>query len=68
MMKMIMKLLGAKYTLNGRYYWNLRTAMKDANNSYQREIVWSINHKKIYDNRMGALSIHPDANNFNPYQ
>jgi hypothetical protein len=54
--------------LNGSYYWKLPTAIKDANNSYQREIVWSIDYKKIYDNRMGALSIHPDAANFSPYQ
>ena len=61
-------LLRAKYMLNGSYYWKLPTAIKDANNSYQREIVWSIDYKKIYDNRMGALSIHPDAANFSPYQ
>lgn len=55
--------------LNKKYYWRLRTAIAEANNSYNREIVWSIDYKKVYDNRMGALSIlHPDAANFNPYQ
>lgn len=61
-------LLRARYMLNDRYYWKLSTAIAEANNSYQREIVWSIDYKKIYDNKMGAMSIHPDAANFNPYQ
>ena len=68
-MRMIMKhLLRAKYMLNGSYYWRLSTAIAKANDSMTREIVWSIDYKKVYDNKMGAMSIHPDAANFNPFQ
>jgi hypothetical protein len=61
-------LLRAKYMVNKRFFWKLSTAIAEANKSYTREIVWSIDYKKVYDNRMGALSIHPDAANFNPFQ
>ena len=40
-------LLRAKYQLEGRYYWKLSTAIKDANDIMHREIVWSIDYKKI---------------------
>ena len=70
MKRLIFKhLLRAKYQLEGRYYWNLRTAMKDANNSMHRAIVWNMDYKKMYDTRSQWESpLHPDAANFNPYQ
>ena len=58
-------LLRAKYMLNGRYYWNLRAAIVDANNSMQREIVWTVDYKKMYDSKSQWESpAHPDAANF----
>ena len=58
-------LLRAKYMLNGRYYWRLRTAIVEANNSANRAIVWSIDYKKMYDTKsLWESPIHPDANNF----
>ena len=51
--------------LNGRYYWNLRAAIVDANNSMQREIVWTVDYKKMYDSKSQWESpAHPDAANF----
>jgi len=64
-MRMIMKhLLRAKYMLNGSYYWRLSTAMAKANDSMTREIVWSIDYKKVYDTKSPWGNVHPDAANF----
>lgn len=58
-------LLRAKYQLEGRYYWKLSTAIKDANDSMHRAIVWSMDYKKMYDSKSRWESpVHPDANNF----
>ena len=69
----MMKLLGAKFMLNGKYYWNLGTAMDKANASGLRETVWSIGwassyYKPAYIAKNTGYYVHPDANNFNPYQ
>jgi len=58
-------LLRAKYMLEGRYYWKLSTAMKDANNSMHRAIVWTVDYKQAYVQQGAWSHVHPDAANFN---
>ena len=70
MMKMTMKLLGAKYMVGNptKFFWNFSSALAAARASHaMNETVWSIDYKKIYrhDGGMFRLSrMHPDANNF----
>ena len=68
MKKVIMKLLGAKYMLDGRYYWKLSTAKAHADNSTHRQIVWTLDYAKVYDTKSRWDYYHPDMANFNPYQ
>ena len=68
-----MKLLGANYMLNGKYYWSLGKAMDEAKKSGLREIVWSIGwlssyYAQAYVAKNTGYYVHPDANNYNPYQ
>ncbi len=74
------KLLRCKYhvgfsTANNwsrKYFWRLSSAIKFADTLPMRggaSIVWRNDHKPMYTARNGIdYSIHPDANNFNPYQ
>ena len=69
MKRLMMKLLGAKFMLNGKYYWSLGTAMDNANASGLRETVWSIGwassyYKPAYVAKSDWGHVHPDANNF----
>ena len=72
-MRTILKLLGAKYmvtsTTGTRYFWRLKSAIKEVEYSTHRDIVWSLDYKPAYvHNPMHINSLHPDANNYNPYQ
>ena len=73
MKRLIMKLLGAKFMLNGHYYWSLGTAMDEAKKSGLRETVWIIGwrssyYAKAYVAESRWTHTHPDAANFNPFQ
>ena len=65
-------ILRAKYMVNQKFFWYFSSAIEAARTSHAtREIVWSIDYKKMYvhDGGMFRLSkVHPDAYNFNPYQ
>ena len=69
MMKMIMKLLGAKYmvtSLTGtRYFWRLNSAIKAVQNKISRDIVWTLDYKAAYTHKPVFTSAHADANNYN---
>ena len=73
-MRAIYKLLGAKYVITNsegqHYFWRLATAKAYADNYPHREIVWTLDHAKVYDTRNQHRwgHVHYDANNFNPYQ
>ena len=76
MMKMIMKLLGAKYMVtrakaNGgtRYFWRLNSAIADVQKKdTSRQVVWTLDYHKAYVQEGAWSHVHPDANNYNPYQ
>jgi hypothetical protein len=55
-----------------KYFWRLSSAIKFADTLPMRggaSIVWRNDHKPMHTARNGIdYSIHPDANNFNPYQ
>jgi hypothetical protein len=68
MKRMMMKMLGAKYILNGTYYWSLGTAMDEAKKSGLREIVWLIGwsssyYQQAYVAKSDSVSYHLDATN-----
>ena len=67
-MRTFMKLIGAKYTVCGKYFWRLKNAMAygEAN---APAIVFTIDWGKVRHFKSHSYScVHPDANNFNPYQ
>jgi hypothetical protein len=68
-MKMMMKLLGAKYMVTSytgtRYFWRLNTAIKAVKNSTSRDIVWTLNYKPAYTHNPVFTSAHADAANYN---
>ena len=61
-------LLRAKYELNGRYYWKLSTAITEANKGLGKQVVRKMNWATAYTKRGVFHTVHPDANNYNPYQ
>ena len=73
MMKMTMKLLGAKYMVTRakvyggtRYFWKLSSAIENAHKDCRRQVVWTLDYHKVYvaDGPFSLSKIHPDANNF----
>ena len=68
-MKMIYKLLGAKYMVTShtgtRYFWRLNTAIKAIENSISRDIVWTLNYKPAYVHKPVFTHTHADAANYN---
>ena len=68
MKRLLHKLLGAKFLLNGTYYWSLGSAMDKANESGLRETVWVIGWRSAYYRKayvaQGSGRVHPDAANF----
>jgi hypothetical protein len=73
MMKMTMKLLGAKYMVtrakvNGgtSYFWKLSSAIENAHKDFRRQVVWTLDYHKVYvaDGPFRLSKVHPDANNF----
>jgi hypothetical protein len=67
-MKMIMKLLGAKYMVTShagtRYFWRLNSAIKAVQHNVSRDIVWTLNYKPAYVHNPVFTSVHPDAANY----
>ena len=68
MKRIMMKLLGAKFLLNGTHYWSLGTAMDEANKSGLKEIVWVIGwsssyYQKAYVAKSHSGYVHADAAN-----
>ena len=62
-------ILRAKYMVNRRFFWKRVSAEDYADNLGGKQIVWSIDYKKIATfNHYPDYSVHPDAYNFNPYQ
>ena len=65
-------ILRAKYMVDFKFFWKFSSALAAARASHTiNETVWSIDYKRLYrhDGGMFRLSrMHPDANNFNPYQ
>ncbi len=67
-----MKLIGAKYMVTShtstRYFWRLDSAIKAVENNVSRDIVWTLDYKPAYTHKPTFSSVHPDSNNYNPYQ
>lgn len=67
-MKMIMKLLGAKYmvtsTTGTRYFWRLKSAIKAIENKVSRDIVWTLDYKPAYTHNPVFTGVHADAYNY----
>ena len=62
-------ILRAKYMVNKRFFWSLSSAEDYAEKLGGKQIVWSIDYKKIATfNQYPDFSVHPDAYNFNPFQ
>ena len=66
-MRTILKLLGAKYmvtsTTGTRYFWRLKSAIKEVEYSTHRDIVWTLDYKVAYTHKPVFTSIHADAYN-----
>ena len=62
-------ILRAKYMVNKKFFWRLKSATGHANSLGGKQIVWSIDYKKIATfNHYPDFGVHPDAYNFNPFQ
>ena len=62
-------ILRAKYMVNARFFWRLKRATSYANKLGGKQVVWSVDYKKIATfNHYPDFSVHPDAYNFNPHQ
>ena len=68
-MKMIMKLLGARYMVTSytgtRYFWRLNTAIKAVENNTSRDIVWTLDYRPAYTHSPVFTGVHADAANYN---
>ena len=55
--------------VNKKFFWRLKSATGHANSLGGKQIVWSIDYKKIATfNHYPDFGVHPDAYNFNPFQ
>tara|TARA_Y100000310_G_C20557466_1_gene751308 strand:+ start:143 stop:355 length:213 start_codon:yes stop_codon:yes gene_type:complete len=62
-------ILRAKCMVNQRFFWSVNNACDYAQKLGGKQIVWSVDYKKLATfNHFPDFSVHPDANNFNPYQ
>ncbi len=69
MKRLIFKhLLRAKYMVDGKFFWSLDNAITQCAKTHSKNIVWTIDYKQAYVQQGAWSHVHPDANNFNPYQ